>query len=167
MEGQLANIELTMENVEYCNIPAKAIRRFYCKGLNRELVFNRDTYSAPEDQECRLKEVYTCETIVLAFDYEAVNQEETFAIGRDGQPEGLGDRLANCRDITWLTLEYADGKTIDIQVPWSFRSDTYNYNMFAKIRECAENKDKKEEVILISSKEGVLANAAFWMSRNF
>lgn len=166
MESQLANIELTMENVEYCDIPANTVRRFYCQGLDRELVFNK-TSSAPEEQKCLLKEVYTCETVVLAFDYQAINQEQTFATGRDGQPERLGDRLANCCDITWLTLNYADGKTIDIQVPWSFRSDTYNYNMFTKIRECAENEDKKEEVILISSKEDVLAHADFWMLRDF
>ncbi|WP_295746998.1 hypothetical protein [uncultured Limosilactobacillus sp.] len=167
MEKELQKIGLTTENVEYFDIPAKYIRRFYCTGLNRELTFNKKIYSSPADQDYRIKEIYTCETVVLAFDYQAINQEQTFAIGPDGQPEGLSDRLASCHDITWLTLQYTNGQTIDIQVPWSFRSDTTNYNMFTQIKPCTENKKKKEEVILISSSERILADASFWMSRDF
>ncbi|MFR0772095.1 MAG: hypothetical protein ACLSH6_10590 [Limosilactobacillus pontis] len=42
MEKKLVNVELTMENVEYWDIPAKYIRRFYCDDLRTALSLQED-----------------------------------------------------------------------------------------------------------------------------
>lgn len=160
MEKKLANVELTMENVEYWDIPAKYIRRFYCDDLRTALSLQEDING---HRDGRISQEFTCKTLVLAFDYEQINALQTFALDQNGRQEGLGDRLKHCRDITWVTLHYDNGDQVDIRVPWNFRSDTYNYNMYAEINKFNPN----EEVILISSDDQVLADSSYWMERSY
>lgn len=82
MDKKLINIELTMENVEYWNIPAKYIWRFYCDDLRTALSLQEDIAG---HRDGRVQQEFTCKTLVLAFDYEQVNAAQTFALDPKGR----------------------------------------------------------------------------------
>ncbi|WP_373842013.1 hypothetical protein [Limosilactobacillus sp.] len=154
MKNKLAYIELTMENVEYWNIPAKDIKRLTVDNLQQSLNLNSDG---------EIEKAYTCKTIIITFDYQAINKLKTFALDCNGRNLGLGDRLKRCRDITHVILYYEDDHSIDIEVPWNFRSDTTNLNMYATINKQDSFEGCDEEVVLISSDQDFLSNESYYM----
>lgn len=147
--SQLDGITLTMENFEDFFIPRKYIKSMNLMGIRKDLSLNYDG---------EVEESIGCSTVTLEFDYEKVNESETDAITWNGCT-GLGDRLKHFCDVVSIELCYQDGRTTVINVPWDFRSDTYNYKMLVSI-----NKHENREQLIISDDDKALSDFKFYHS---
>lgn len=146
--NQLSGITLTTENFEEFFIPRKDIKSLSFLGIRKDLTLNYDG---------EVEENIRCSTAALEFDYTKVNKSETDAITWDGWTR-LGDRLKHFCDIVSVELCYQDGRTTVINVPWDFRSDTYNYKMLVSI----DKRANREQVIISDDK--TLADFRFYHS---
>lgn len=150
---KLAGIGLLFESCDSDWIPAK-----YIKSLK---INNLDTTVELQD-DGTMKTTYSCETFMMCLAYPEVNKQLTSALKDNGYMAGLCDRLISYCDVTWVTLDYSDGSSMELRLPWNFRGDTYNCNMFTDT-----NKDNTELGILVSSNETMLRERKWQIKRLF
>lgn len=147
--NQLSGVTLTTENFEEFFIPREDIKSLNFLGIRKDLRLNDDG---------TVEESTRCSTATLEFDYGKVNKFKTDTATWAGRT-GLGDRLKHFCDVVSMELSYQDGRTTVVNVPWDFRSDTYNYKMLVSIDRRADR-----EQIIISDDDKVLADFRFYHS---
>lgn len=119
---RLAGVTLSFKDQEEYLIDSQNVRSLYIDGLVTSVELQADG---------SVKERHECKSLAMALRYREVNRQTTEAMAPGGGHLRLADRLINYRDVRVISLQYESGRTLAVEVPWSFRSREFNENMVA------------------------------------
>lgn len=118
MPKKVTSIDFVFENCEVGTLPMKAVPLFYLDNVNKSISHCWNFESDPADQ---VETTISCKYARFQVDYELAKKIGTNfmdVFDDDIEQNNLAKRLLNWNNLTYITLNYQNGTTLDIYVPF-------------------------------------------------
>lgn len=118
MPKKVKNVDFVFENCEVGTVPIKAIPSFYFEDVSKDLSHRWFFETELVDE---VETTINCKHAHFQINYEIVKKIKTNIMdlfNDDVEKNNLAKRLLNRNDITSITLNYQDGSSMDIYVPF-------------------------------------------------